>query len=73
MVGIFDEAAAFGTEVSPSVTLYLQVPAIRPALERVEAAGGSAGEAAQDMGDLYSVMCTDDQGTAFGLISESLD
>jgi predicted enzyme related to lactoylglutathione lyase len=70
-VGVFDEAAAFGTEVSPSVTLYLAVDAMAPALARVEALGGQAGPAARDMGPYYRAVCQDDQGTEFGLMSES--
>ncbi len=70
-VGVFDEAAAFGTEVAPSVTLYLAVDALAPALARVEELGGQAGPAAQDMGPYYSALCRDDQGTEFGLMSEN--
>src|SRR5262249_49813079 len=68
-VGVFDEAAAFGTEVAPSVTLYLVVDALAPVLARVEELGGEAGPAAQDMGPYYSAVCRDDQGTEFGLMS----
>lgn len=71
-VGVFDEAAAFGTEVTPSATLYLSVPALTPTLERVIELGGFAGRASQDMGPYYTAMCTDDQGTEFGLMAERL-
>jgi uncharacterized protein len=70
-VGVFDEAAAFGTEVAPSATLYLAVDALAPALARVEELGGEGGPAAQDMGQYYSAVCRDDQGTEFGLMSEN--
>jgi predicted enzyme related to lactoylglutathione lyase len=69
-VGVFDEAAAFGNEVAPSATLYLEVDALAPALGRVEELGGQAGPAAQDMGPYWSAVCSDDQGTEFGLMSE---
>jgi predicted enzyme related to lactoylglutathione lyase len=68
-VGLFDEAAAFGQEVTPSATLYVSVDAIAPALRRVEELGGHAGDAAHDMGPYFSALCTDDQGTTFGLMS----
>ena len=71
-VGVFDEAAAFGTSVTPGVTLYLHVDALTPVLARVEALGGTAGPAAQDMGPYFTALCTDDQGTAFGVMSEAL-
>ena len=73
LVGVFDEAAAFGAEVTPSVTLYLSVDALAPALARVEELGGRAGPAAHDMGPYYSAVCTDDQGTTFGLMALALD
>ncbi len=72
-VGVFDETAAFGREVAPSATLYLSVDAMTPVLRRVEELGGRAGEAAHDMGPYFSAVCTDDQGTTFGLISGRLD
>jgi predicted enzyme related to lactoylglutathione lyase len=68
-IGVFDEAAAFGTEVAPSATLYLAVDALGPALARVGELGGQAGPAAQDLGPYYSAVCRDDQGTEFGLMS----
>jgi len=71
-VGVFDEAAAFRTDVTPSATLYVSVSALTPALERVTELGGSAGSASQDMGPYYTAMCTDDQGTEFGLMAERL-
>jgi predicted enzyme related to lactoylglutathione lyase len=70
-VGVFDEAAAFGSEVAPSATLYLVVDALAPVLARVEELGGEAGPAAQDMGPYHSAVCHDDQGTEFGLMSET--
>jgi uncharacterized protein len=69
LVGVFDEAAASGREVTPSATLYVSVDAMAPALRRVEELGGTAGEAAHDMGPYFSAVCTDDQGTTFGLMS----
>ncbi|MHB8467900.1 MAG: VOC family protein, partial [Acidimicrobiales bacterium] len=72
-VGVFDEAAAFGGEVPPSATLYLSVDVLGPARARVEQLGGHAGPATHDMGPYFSAMCTDDQGTEFGLMSETLD
>ena len=71
-VGVFDEAAAFGTPVEPSETLYLSVDALEPAMAKVEELGGHAGPAAQDMGPYYTSVCTDDQGTTFGLMSLTL-
>ena len=70
-VGVFDEAAAFGTEVEPSETLYLSVEALGPAAARVEELGGTVGDIAQDMGPYWTCMCTDDQGTPFGLMALS--
>jgi predicted enzyme related to lactoylglutathione lyase len=69
LVGVFDEAAAFGHEVTPSATLYLSVEALAPVLRRIDELGGRAGEAAHDMGPYFSAVCTDDQGTRFGLIA----
>ncbi|HZU71154.1 MAG TPA: hypothetical protein VE990_00150 [Acidimicrobiales bacterium] len=71
-VGVFDEAAAFGRPVAPSLRLYLSVPALSPALARVSELGGRAGEVAQDMGPYYTAWCSDDQGTGFGLMAEAL-
>lgn len=68
-VGVFDEAAAFGHEVTPSATLYVSVDALAPVLRRVVELGGRAGEAAHDMGPYFSAECSDDQGTHFGLIA----
>lgn len=70
-VGVFDEAAAFGRPVEPSVTVYFEVPSMADALDRVRALGGVAGPAEQDMGHLWSAMCADDQGTTFGLASSN--
>jgi predicted enzyme related to lactoylglutathione lyase len=74
-VGVWDENAALGTHHAASVTLYLEVPALRPAVARLEGLGGSAEAvpAETTMGPYFSVMCTDDQGTAFGLMSAELD
>jgi predicted enzyme related to lactoylglutathione lyase len=69
-VGVFDEAAAFGHEVTPAATLYISVPALAPVIDRVEELGGRCGPYAQDMGPYFTTMCTDDQGTVFALISE---
>jgi len=68
-VGVFDEAAAFGHEVTPSASLYVSVDALAPVLRRVVELGGRAGEAAHDMGPYFSAECSDDQGTHFGLIA----
>jgi predicted enzyme related to lactoylglutathione lyase len=68
-VGVFDEAAAFGRPVTPSATLYFSVDTLAPALARVDELGGTPGTAAQDMGPYFTAMCTDDQGTPFGLMS----
>jgi len=75
-VGVFDEAAAFGRPVVPSVTLYLGLAPGRPlapVLARVRELGGHVGPAAHDMGPYYTAVCTDDQGTEFGLMSDTLD
>jgi len=72
-VGIFDEAAAFGGPSQPSVTLYVSVDALAPALARVEDLGGTAGPSSQDMGPYFSAVCTDDQGTEFGLMAATLE
>ena len=72
-VGVFDEAAAFETDVTPSATLFVSVPALTPTLERVTELGGTAGTASHDMGPYYTAMCTDDQGTEFGVMAETLD
>jgi predicted enzyme related to lactoylglutathione lyase len=72
-VGIFDEAAARGGPVEPSVTFYVSVDALAPALARVEDLGGTAGPGSQDMGPNFSAICADDQGTEFGLIAATLE
>jgi uncharacterized protein len=72
-VGVFDEAAAFGTATEPSTALYLAVPALAPVLAEVERLGGRHGPVAHDMGPYFTAMCTDDQGTPFGLMSLSAD
>jgi uncharacterized protein len=69
-VGVFDESAAFDREVAPSVRLYLAVEAIDPVVSTIEDLGGRCGPVAQDMGPYFSTVCTDDQGTEFGLISD---
>jgi predicted enzyme related to lactoylglutathione lyase len=72
-VGIFDEAAAFGREITPSATLYFGAGGpLGPALDLVRRLGGRAGETDQ-MGPYYTAMCHDDQGTEFGLLSETLE
>lgn len=65
-------AAASGRAVAPSVRLYLAVAAIGPVVAKIEELGGHAGPVAEDMGPYLSVMCTDDQGTESGLISDRL-
>jgi predicted enzyme related to lactoylglutathione lyase len=72
-VGVFDEAAAFGRPVEPSATLYFSVDALLPVLRHIEALGGTAGEHAQDMGPYFTAVCTDDQGTIFGVMSAALE
>ena len=74
-VGVFDENAAFGTDHPASVRLFLEVPALRPAIARLVDLGGHAEPTPQerDMGPYFSVTCTDDQGTTFGLVSTELD
>jgi predicted enzyme related to lactoylglutathione lyase len=72
-VGVFDEAAAFDRPVAPSATAYFSVDALLPVLRQVEALGGTAGEHAQDMGPYFTALCTDDQGTTFGVMSAALD
>jgi hypothetical protein len=74
-VGIWDENASLGTDHPASISLFLDVPALRPAVARIEALGGSSEllPEATTMGPYFSVACTDDQGTAFGLISAALD
>jgi predicted enzyme related to lactoylglutathione lyase len=72
-VGLFDEAAAFDRPVEPSATLYVGVDALLPALRRIEARGGTVGDHAQDMGPYFSAVCTDDQGTTFGVMSAALE
>jgi len=49
------------------------VAALRPVLSRIEQLGGRAGQAAQDMGPYFTAMCSDDQGTEFGLMAETMD
>ena len=72
-VGVFDESAAFGDEVEPSTTLYFSVDALAPVLAQIEELGGTAGEPAQDMGPYFTAVCTDDQGTTFGVMSAVLE
>lgn len=71
-VGIFDETAAFDREAGPSVRLYVAVEAIAPVVSRIEQLGGHSGSIAHDLGPYFSTVCTDDQGTEFGLISGRL-
>ena len=42
-------------------------------LRQVETLGGHAGEHAQDMGPYFTAVCTDDQGTTFGVMSAVLE
>ena len=72
-VGVFDEAAAFGRDVVRSATLYISVDTLSTALARIEELGGTTGPAAQDMGPYFTAICTDDQGTEFGLMAETLE
>lgn len=72
-VGVFDESAAFGRPVQPIATFYIQVPVLAPFLVKVDELGGRAGSAAQDMGPYFTAICTDDQGTEFGLMSDTLN
>jgi predicted enzyme related to lactoylglutathione lyase len=74
-VGIFDENAAFGTDEPASVSFFVEVQALRPAVAKLEELGGTAGPVPTepDMGPYFSVECTDDQGTRFGLIATALD
>ena len=53
-VGVFDEAAAFGSAVEPSATLYFSVDVFAPVLARIEELGGTAGDPAQDMGPYFT-------------------
>ena len=57
------------------MTLYLEVPALMPAVDALRRLGGTAGDVADepDMGPLFTVRCTDDQGTRFGLLSRRRD
>lgn len=75
LVGIFDENAAFSTNRPASVSFFVSVPAIRPALDKIAELGGHAGPVPSepDMGPYFSVECTDDQGTRFGLLATTLD
>jgi predicted enzyme related to lactoylglutathione lyase len=74
-VGVFDENAAFGTDEPASVSFFVEVPALRSAVAKLEELGGTAGPlpTEPDMGPYFSVECTDDQGTRFGLIATALD
>ena len=72
-IGVFDEAAAFNRRVEPSATAYFSVDTLLPVLRRIETLGGTAGEYAQDMGPYFAALCTDDQGTTFGVMSATLD
>jgi predicted enzyme related to lactoylglutathione lyase len=70
-VGVFDEAAVTGAPVTPSITLYLDVPDLSAAVADLRRLGGTADDVPgePDMGPFFTVRCTDDQGTAFGLMS----
>lgn len=75
LVGVFDENAAFGTDRPASVSFFVSVRALRPAVEKIVELGGSSGPvpSAPDMGPFFSLECTDDQGTRFGLLATALD
>jgi predicted enzyme related to lactoylglutathione lyase len=70
-VGLFDVNAELGTHRAPTIDVYFGVEALQPIVERVEALGGHVDPVPEepDMGPYYSVRCTDDQGTAFGITS----
>jgi predicted enzyme related to lactoylglutathione lyase len=74
-VGVWDANAAMGTSDPATMTLYLAVPALRPIMDRIEELGGHVGPMPEEatMGHFFNVVCTDDQGTTFGLISEAID
>jgi uncharacterized protein len=74
-VGVFDETAALGTDRPPGITVYFEVPALRPTADRIEELGGRTDDVPDlaTMGPYFTVECTDDQGTRFGLISLALD
>jgi predicted enzyme related to lactoylglutathione lyase len=72
-VGIFDEAAALGTEVTPGATVFFEVDRLQPALARLAELGGHPGPVEHTMGPYHSAVCTDDQGTEFGLMSPEPD
>ena len=42
-------------------------------LPKPVARGGTVGDHAQDMGPYFSAVCTDDQGTTFGVMSAALE
>ncbi|MCU1346808.1 MAG: hypothetical protein JWL70_3074 [Acidimicrobiia bacterium] len=73
-VALFDVNAATGTAHPPAMTLYLGVPALEPAMARIVQLGGTteAVPTVATMGPFFNVLCTDDQGTRFGLIAGSL-
>jgi predicted enzyme related to lactoylglutathione lyase len=70
-VGLFDVNAELGTNMAPSLQVYFGVEALRPIIDRIEALGGHVDAVPDEpnMGPYFSVMCTDDQGTAFGITS----
>lgn len=74
-VGLFDVNAELGTDHAPTIDVYFGVEALRPIVDRIEALGGHVEPlpAEPDMGPYFSVLCTDDQGARFGLISSSRD
>jgi predicted enzyme related to lactoylglutathione lyase len=74
-VGVWDENAALGTSNPPSLALYVEVPALRPAIARIEELGGHCQPVPETatMGHFYNLLCTDDQGTVFGLMSAAVD
>jgi predicted enzyme related to lactoylglutathione lyase len=74
-VGVFEERPALGVDAPPSVSLFVEVAALRPAVARVEELGGRAEPVpdATNMGPYFGILCTDDQGTEFGVLSVALD
>jgi uncharacterized protein len=70
-VGVFDVNTELGTNLPPSVAVYFGVTALQPIIDRIEARGGHVDAVPDEpnMGPYFSIMCTDDQGTAFGITS----
>jgi predicted enzyme related to lactoylglutathione lyase len=74
-VGVFDHNATYGTAEPAGVDLYLEVPTLRPALGRLADLGGESDRVPTEptMGPYFNVLCRDDQGTPFGLMSLRLE